>query len=188
MGDITRLLHPEDGTGPDLDAVFERLYPELRQRARGSLQRLPHGATLTPTTLVAEAYMRLIGNDSLSLNDRRHFYACAARAMRHVILDGLRSADTDKRRAQDQAITLSPEHLALARTTEELLDLDQALDELEAMAPQQRELVDLKFFVGLSMREIAELFETSERTAWRDWKRARAWLKARLKPAGKPLD
>ena len=182
MGDITRLLRPEDGTGPDLDAVFERLYPELRRRARGSLQRLPHGATLTPTTLVAEAYMRLIGNESLDLNDRRHFYACAARAMRHVILDALRSADTDKRRAQDQAITLSPEHIALARTTEELLDLDQALDELEAMAPRQRELVDLKFFVGLSMREIAELFETSERTAWRDWNRARAWLKARMRP------
>ncbi len=184
MGDITRLLHPDDGTGPDLDAVFERLYPELRQRARGSLSRLPHGATLTPTTLVAEAYMRLIGNDSLSLNDRRHFYACAARAMRHVIFDALRGAETDKRRAQNQAITLSPEHQALARTTEELFDLDQALEELEAMAPQQRELVDLKFFVGLSMREIAELLEMSERTAWRDWERARAWLKARLNQPG----
>lgn len=181
MGDITRLLRPDDGSGPDLDAVFERLYPELHRRARSSLNRLPHGATLTPTTLVAEAYMRLIGSEALDLNGRRHFYACAARAMRHVILDGLRSADTDKRRAQDQAITLSPEHLALAKTTEELLDLDQALDELEAMAPQQRELVDLKFFVGLSMREIAGLLEISERTAWRDWNRARAWLKARIR-------
>ncbi|MFU8831521.1 MAG: ECF-type sigma factor [Wenzhouxiangella sp.] len=180
MSEITQLLVPEDGSAPDLDAVFERLYPKLKQQARYSLMKLPHGATLTPTVLVAEAYVKLINANSLGLSGQRHFFACAARAMRHIILDQLRRSQTDKRRAQEQAITLNPEHLAMAQSSAELLDLEKALDELGRLSPQQRELVELKFFAGLNVREIARLMEMSERSTWREWERAKAFLHVRL--------
>jgi RNA polymerase sigma factor (TIGR02999 family) len=181
MSDITRLLVPVDGSAPDLDAVFERLYPELKQRARGGVRPRPYGAHPPPTAPGAETYVRLIQSNALDLNGQRHFFACAARAMRHIILDQLRAAQTDKRRAQDEAITLTPDQLALASSSEQFLDLERALDELGQMSPQQRELVELKFFAGLNMREIARLMELPERSAWREWERARAYLHSRLK-------
>lgn len=183
MSEITRLLTPESGGAPDLDAVFERLYPELKQLARANLSRLNPGETLTPTALVNEAWLKLVHTDTLDLKSKRHFFACAARAMRHIVVDGVRARMSEKRAGRLNAVTLSEEHLALAETPQQLLGLDQALDELDRMSPQQRELVELKFFAGLSVREIGRMMEIPERSMWREWERAKAFLHARLSDA-----
>ncbi len=178
MSEITRLLN-EPADGPDLQAVFERLYPELKQLARARLAALSSGQTITPTVLVHEAYMRLVQAEKLNLNGRRHFFACAGRAMRNIIVDHLRAAGAQKRGGDQVAITLT-DRLGEDGPAESILDLDQALDELDQISPQQRELVEMKFFAGLPVNEIAELMGISNRTAWREWQRARAFLHARV--------
>ncbi len=178
MSEITRLLN-EQGKEPDLKGVFERLYPELKNLARARLASMGSGQTMTPTALVHEAYVKLVQADQLDLKGRRHFFACASKAMRNIIVDYLRSGSAQKRGGDQVAITLT-ENLPAETQTGNILDLDQALDELDQLCPEQRELVEMKFFSGLSVREIAELMEISNRTAWRHWQRARAFLHARI--------
>lgn len=180
MSEITRLLQQADGNSAHLDAVFEQLYPELRRLASARLQALRTGQTLTPTVLVNEAYMKMIqSSDRLDLKSRRHFFACAARAMRHIVIDSLRAATAGKRGGTSQDVTLH-DNISLPDNTLQLLDLDRALQDLGQLDARQRELVEMRFFAGLPITEIAELMEVSERTAWREWKRARAFLHAHL--------
>ncbi len=178
MSEITRLLN-DAAEGPDLKAVFDRLYPELKQLARARLAALSQGQTITPTVLVHEAYMRLVQAEKLELTGRRHFFACAGRAMRNIVVDHLRAAGAQKRGGDQVAITLS-DRLGEDGPGENILDLDQALDELDQINPRQRELVEMKFFAGLPVNEIADLMGLSHRTAWREWQRARAFLHARI--------
>ena len=180
VSEITRLLRPDDGATPDLEAVFDRLYPELKQIARARLRNLPHGATLTPTVVVAEAYVKLVQAESLEIRNQRHFYACAARAMRHLIVDNVRHATRDKRGGGLESITLHEDLVALIGPSIRLLDLDRALDELNRLSQKQRELVELKFFAGLTTSEIARILEMSERTVARQWNSAKAFLHAHL--------
>lgn len=180
MSEISRLLSGESTDQEDIDAAFDQIYAELKRHARSSLSRLPHGATLTPTALVSEAYVKLSQAAQLDITSRRHFFALAARAMRHIILDQARSSQAQKRGGQQYSVTLDESHLVLARTAEELLDLDAALEDLGRMSLRQRELVELKFFAGLGIQDIAELLDISVRTTWREWERARAYLHARL--------
>lgn len=180
MTEITDLLtRVREGDRRAIDAVFAQLYPELRRLA---LQRISRGErTLTPTVLIHEAYLRLLGNARLGLVDRRHFMACAARAMRGVLIDHVRRAGAIKRGDGAAAIPLdaidAPEPV---QSGEELLALDQALDHLEAISPRQREVVEMRYFAGLEFAEIAELLECSERTAKREWERARAFLHVKM--------
>lgn len=178
MTEITRLLN-DSADGPNLKAVFDKLYPELKKLARARLASLSGGQTMTPTVLVHEAYMRLVQAEALDLNGRRHFFACAGKAMRNIIVDHLRAANSLKRGGDQIAITLT-DRLGEDGPTENILDLDQALDELDEISPRQRELVEMKFFAGLPVNEIADLMGVSHRTAWREWQRARAFLHARI--------
>lgn len=169
---------------PDrLDEAFSEIYAELKRQARMSLSKLPHGATLTPTALVSEVYLKLNRASDLDITGRRHFFALAARAMRQIIVDQARAAQAHKRGGALQAVTLETGHLALGQTAEELLDLDRALDDLGRLSERQRSLVEMKFFAGLEIETIAEILDCSERTAHREWQRARAYLLARLSPA-----
>ncbi len=178
MGEITQLLH-NDGDPPDLDAVFNQLYPELRSIAVARLAQLAPGQTLTPTSLVNEAYLKLIRAEHLELESRRHFFCCAAKAMRHILVDSLRASGAQKRGNDLPQVTLH-DNIAVLEQPRQLLDLDQAMNELEQMNPDQARVVELKFFGGFSAPEIAELLEISERSVWRQWERARAFLHARL--------
>ncbi|MCC5863902.1 MAG: sigma-70 family RNA polymerase sigma factor [Wenzhouxiangella sp.] len=178
MSDITRWL--EGGQdGPNLQAVFDQLYPELKRLAQVRLQGMRAGQTLTPTALVHEAYDRLVHAAQLDLRGRRHFFATAGKCMRHIIVDHLRSANAQKRGGDQIAVTLT-DNIAGDNDAGSLLDLDRAMDELDQIQPMQRELVELRFFAGLPMSEIAELLEISDRTAWREWQKARAFLHARM--------
>lgn len=178
MSDITQWLNAEQGD-PNLQAVFDGLYPELKRLAQSRLQLISSGQTLTPTALVHEAYDRLVSSSGLSIRNRRHFFAVAAKCMRFIIVDHLRSGSSLKRGGSQIAITLSEDAVG-AETPAGLLDLDRALEELDQIKPLQRELVELRFFAGLSMSEIAELLEMSDRSAWREWAKARAFLHARI--------
>ncbi|MFB9066922.1 ECF-type sigma factor [Pseudofulvimonas gallinarii] len=179
MADITLLLSGtrEDGR-PDLGAVFDQLYDELKRIAIARVAELGQRDTLSATGLVHEAYLKLIAADQLSLSSRKHFFACAARAMRQILIDRNRGALAAKRGADFERITLS--RCDAEAATPALLDLDRALDDLEQIDPDLRELVELRYFAGLSLAVIAELRGISLRTAARDWERARTLLQMRL--------
>ncbi len=164
---------------PDLAALFERLYPELKRLAIARLASLAPGQTITPTVLVHEAYMKLLKSEKLDMKGRRYFFACAGRVMHDVMIDHLRAGSAEKRGGQQIQVTFS-EELPDAESTKGLLDLERALDELAQIDTTQRELVEMKFFAGLTLREISGLTETSYRTVQRRWERARAFLHSRL--------
>jgi len=178
--EITELLARARGGEPErLAQVFEALYPELRRIAQG---RPGEGSTtLTPTVLVHEAFLRLTENRELALSDRRHFFACAARAMRCIVLDHARRRHAGKRGGGLAPVTLD-EHLPVGEDVgdSDVFALDQALDALDQVNPRQREVVELHFFAGLTYDEIAELHACSERTVIREWQRARAFLHSQL--------
>jgi len=178
VADITQLLQRvEDGDEASLDAVFHALYPELRQLAAA---RLRGGqGTLSPTALVSEFYLRLHDGGPLSLTSRRHFFAAAAKAMRWIIVDQARRRNADKRGGGMAAVTLT-ERLAAMPEDAEVLALHDCLDVLDRLDPRRREVVEMRYFVGLEFSEVAELLGCSERTAKREWARARAFLHAML--------
>ena len=181
MSEVTDLLvAARDGDAAKLGAVFEAVYPELRRLASWRAAGMSRSSTVTTTALVHETYLKLVRARDLDLRDRRHFFACAARAMRHILVDHARAGSADKRGGGIQPVEL-PADLGGAPAPD-WIDLDRALGELEQVNPALRELVDLRFFAGLSQDEAAELLECSSRTVQRDWQRARAFLYARLEP------
>ena len=177
MTDITELLlRARDGDRASLDRVFHALYPELKRIAAARVGA--HDRTLSPTVLVNELYLRFEGK-SLAVVDRRHFLACAARAMRGLAIDHARAAGADKRGGGLAPVTLTVE-IADAASDVDLLALDQALETLGAIDDELRELVELHWFAGLDFVDIAELRGVNERTVRRAWQRARAFLAAQL--------
>ena len=184
-GDVTLLLaRARAGDGAASDAIFAQLYEHLHGLARAQLAaRGRPGATLDTTSLVHEAYLRLARPEALAAEDRAHFFNLAARVMRHVIVDFARRRDAEKRGSGevkvslDQAGELAWQEAVLPA---ELLALDRALSELEHASFDLARLVELRFFAGLSFAEIGEVCSHNERTAKRDWRKARAFLLAEL--------
>jgi RNA polymerase sigma factor (TIGR02999 family) len=180
MGDITQLLQAaRDGDGPALDRVFAQVYPALRALAAGRLAGQPGERTLSATALVHEAYLKLVDAAALQLRDRQHFFACAARAMRQILVDHARARGAVKRGGPLDPLTLSAAEPAAAPEAD-LLDVDAALDRLDAIDPALRELVELRLFAGLTLPELAASSGRSLRTVNRDWQRARALLLAQI--------
>ncbi|MEZ5465871.1 MAG: ECF-type sigma factor [Lysobacteraceae bacterium] len=182
MSEITALLGSDGDQQPDLAAVFDRLYADLKHIAIARVAALGHEQTLSATGLVHEAYLKLVGAEKLSLSNRKHFFACAAKAMRQILIDRDRRSRAGKRGDGLEPVTLA-EHSDEVDSLQEavdLLDLDRALDELELIDPALRELVELRYFAGLPLPAIAELRDVSERTMAREWERARTLLRLRL--------
>jgi RNA polymerase sigma factor (TIGR02999 family) len=176
--EITQLLKQAEAGEPErLSAVFEALYPELRRLAASRLRG--NDSTYSPTALVNEFYLRLNAGEPLSLSSRRHFFAAAAKAMRWIVVDHARRRHADKRGGGVHAVTLS-EQLAAGTDSAEVLALHDGLEALDQVNPRQREVVELRYFIGLEFSAVAELLECSERTAKREWERARAFLYAQL--------
>jgi len=166
-----------DGPGA-ADALFPLVYAELRAIA-GALFRGPK-ATLQPTAVVHEAYLKLV-RDPGQWRGREHFLALAARAMRQVLVDAVRSKRTDKRGAGWQRVSLGGSATDLQDPSLPTLgDLDSALVELELRSERQARVVELRYFGGLSVPEAARVLDVSERTVKSDWRFARAWLRAEL--------
>lgn len=180
-GEITGLLHRlSAGDESAFDRLFELAYDDLRQRAHRQLVGRRPGETLSTTALVNEAFLKLSSSSRLSLRDRSHFYAVAARAMRQIVVDHARRAAAAKRDAGDAGPMLQPFDAPAPQRAEELLELDEALTELTALDQRLGKVVELRFFTGLSVEETAEVLNSSPRTVKRDWQKARAFLYARL--------
>lgn len=180
MGEITELLvAAREGAPEKLEAVFSAVYPELKKLASWRASHQAGGSTLTTTVLVHETYLKLVGARHLDLQDRKHFFACAGRAMRHILVDHARAAMAEKRGGGLAPVEL-PAEVADRAPAPDWIDLDRALVELDEVQPALRELVELRFFAGLTREETAALLGCSERTVQRDWQRARAFLHARM--------
>ena len=179
--DITALVRAtSEGDGSARDALFALLYDELKRLARRQL-RGSASPTLDTTGLVHDTYLKLAAPGTLTLHGRKHFFVLAAKAMRQIVIDHARARAAGKRGSGAlQSVTLSDalEQAAQEVAPDKLLELDRALTELEASQPRLSSLIELRFFTGLDLAEIAAMQEVSERTLNRDWRRARAELYA----------
>ena len=186
-GDITVMLDAARGGDREaMDRVLATLYQELHGMARRQLAGQQQGHTLDATALVHEAYLKLIGRDpgSVQFDDRSHFFAYAASAMRSVIVDYARQRLAQKRGGVLHRVTELPDDIEGGFSLDEdMLGLDRALEQLSAVDPRLTKVVELRYFAGLSELEIAALLERSERSVRRDWQKARMYLLASLQEA-----
>lgn len=179
---------PEDSSTSDqrraLDELFSLTYEELRRLA-SSVRRGDPSATLTPTVLVNEAWIKMANSPEVGATSRLHFKRIAARAMRQLLIEAARRRGASKRGGEeDVAIITYDESMLPATTTgRELLALDAALEELAKIEPRQALMVESRFFGGLDIAETAALLGVSEATILRDWRAAKAWLTQALKKA-----
>lgn len=179
--DITLWLDAaREGDRGALDRVLSTLYRELHGMARRQLGG-QHGHTLDATALVHEAYLKLIGRAEAKFDDRAHFFAYAASAMRSVVVDYARQRLAQKRGGDLHRVTEIPEDAeGPLRLDEDMLALDEALTRLAGVEPRLAQVVEMRYFGGLSELEIAALLKRSERSVRRDWQKARLYLLASL--------
>jgi len=181
VGNVTRVLEEVRGGSRDaVDRLLPLVYDELRRIAARQLRNRGGGVTVQPTMLVHEAYLKLIGPSQGEWKDRAHFLGVAARAMRQVLIDYARRRMADKRGGGWERTTLAGQADELSMPLEELLALDAALDRLAALDERLRQVVECRFFAGMTEDEIAEALGVSARTVRRDWLKARAWLHSEL--------
>ena len=162
-----------------MEALLPVVYAELKRLARGQLRR-DGTATIQPTELVAEAYLRLVDSSEIDFEGRAHFYSLAARTMRRVLVERYRRRAADKRGAGQALLTIQPELDAPEQRPIELERLDDALETLEGLDPRQADIVTLRFFGGLKGDEIAAALDISVRTVKREWSMAKLWLHREL--------
>jgi RNA polymerase sigma factor (TIGR02999 family) len=180
-GEITKLLTQLNAVSRDAGAeLIERVYEPLRKLAMNQVRRERLDNSLQPTALVHEVYMRLVQPGALDVQGRTHFMAVASKVMRRILVDHARSCRAKKRWGEIQRVDLEEGAAVDPGRSEELLAVDQCLQRLAAIDPRQAEIVEMKFFGGLSEQDIAIVFGISERTVRREWRMARAWLKAEL--------
>jgi RNA polymerase sigma-70 factor, ECF subfamily len=179
-GDVTRLLHElAHGAPGAADRLASRVYDELHIIAVAAMRREPDGHTWQPTELVHEAFARLLNQDRVEWQGRRHFYGIASQAMRRLLVDHARARRQQKRDGGIR-VPLDAGVAAVPDRTIDMLDLDDALERLRALEPRQMRVVELRFFAGLTAEETAETLEISLATVKRDWTIARAFLHREL--------
>lgn len=180
---ITRLLESwSSGDQEAAERLLPLVYEELRRIAARQLRRERDAHTLQATAIVHEAYLRLVGQPGLEWPSRAHFFAFAAHLIRRILVDHARRHNRAKRGGLVQKVTLvEAADLALEKSPD-LVALDEALCGLEKIDPRKATVVELKFFAGLSLEEIAEQLGVSSETVSREWRRAKAWLYSALQP------
>lgn len=177
MSDITQLLHAtEGGDAHAAEALLIAVYDELRKTAAFKMASIPAGQTLQPTALVHEAWLRLRPAEHPPWVNRSHFFAAAAEAMRHILIDRARRRSRVRHGGGQERVDLEAFEIAAPQTDETLLQLHDALDRLTEVDPVKADIVKLRFFVGFTDREVAEALGISERTVERHWAYAKAWL------------
>lgn len=178
---VTRLC--QDAARQDRDAVdalVDQVYATLRRMANKHMVAERAGHTLTPTALVHEAYLRLVDQEQVAWQDRAHFYCIAARVMRRVLIDHARRRLADKRGGGQVFMTLDEEVSVPVASPEAVLELDRALDRLDALSSRQRQVVEMRFFGGMTHEEVSSVLDVSVPTVRRDWRLAQAWLKREM--------
>jgi RNA polymerase sigma factor (TIGR02999 family) len=156
------------------------VYRDLKRRAGAYLRRERHDHTLQPTALVHEAYLRLIGQDRSDWQNRAQFFGIASQMMRRILVDHARERHATKRPGAGLRVTLDDRIGAVVPRGCELLALDDALNELEKTAPRQAQIVEMRYFGGLSETEVGAVLDLSRATVTREWQQARGWLYRRI--------
>ena len=179
--DVTGLLIDwRAGDEAALERLVPLVYDELRKVARGQLRREAVGHSLQATALVHEVYLRLVNVDQMTIDGRAHFLAVAARLMRQILVDHARRKKSAKRGGDVPVVSLDEATEVAGPRGVDILELDRALDEMARFDSRQRDLVELKFFAGLTIDESAAALGMSAATVEREWAIAKAWLYRRL--------
>lgn len=177
MSEVTRILSAiERGEIGSTDELMPVVYGELRRMAAQRMAREPAGHTLQPTALVHEAWLALVDSPSQSWQNRAHFFGAAAEAMRRILIARARRKGRQRRGSGAEHVDSDALEIASPTPDDQLLALNDALDRFAELEPRQAELVKLRYFVGLSIEEAAEILGISKATAKRWWAYARAWL------------
>src|SRR6267142_5151502 len=175
------LLDWQHGDRSALNKLTPLVYDELRRIAHRYVQRERHGDTLGTTALVNEAYLRLAGQKKIEWQNRAHFFAVSAQVMRHILIDHARRRHYAKHGGNVQRVSLAEAELMSQERARELVELDEALDELANLDLRKSRVVELRYFGGLGLEETADVLEISVMTVRRDWRAAKAWLFRRMK-------
>jgi RNA polymerase sigma-70 factor (ECF subfamily) len=179
-GDLTQLLRRLRSGDEDAAAkVVAAAYGELRRVAARCMKNERPGHTLQPTALVNEAFLRLVGTTGVEWQDRAQFYGVAARLMRQILVDYARKRHAGKR-AGGQRVTFEEQFIIHEDRVEDVVAMDEVLERLEALDQRQGRIVELRFFGGLSVEEIADVMQISTPTVKREWSSAKAWLHREL--------
>jgi RNA polymerase sigma factor (TIGR02999 family) len=177
MSEVTRILTAiEQGDARATDELLPLVYQELRRLAAHKMAHEPAGHTLQPTALVHEAWLKLVDSPAQSWQNRAHFFGAAAEAMRRILIARARRKNTQRRGSGAAHLDLDALEIASPARDDPLLALNEALESFAAIEPEQAKLVKLRYFVGLTIGEAAEVLGISEATAKRWWAYARAWL------------
>ena len=182
---VDLLARWRSGDRAALDALMPVVYEELRDLAQHYLRREASNHTLQSTALVHEAYVRLAGQKTPDWKGRTHFYGVAARLMRQILVDHARRRDAGKRGGGAITLTLDARLVGSAPQDVDILALDDALNRLAALSPQQGQIVELRYFSGLSIEETADVMGVSSGTVKRGWTTARAWLFREMSRSGR---
>ncbi len=180
--DITELLLDwRKGDQMALDQLIPMVHNELRRMARNYMRRQNPGHTLQTTALVNEAFIRLVDSNRVNWQDRNHFYAVSAQLMRRILVDSARRRNSLKRGGDQVMVTLDDNADVAISRQDDVLALDEAMSRLAKMDPRQSQIVEMRYFGGLTEEEIAAILGVSSRTVRRDWNLARAWLFREIK-------
>lgn len=179
---ITELLRDwRRGDAGALDSLTGYIYADLRRRASAYLRGEKPGHTLQTTGLAHEAFIKLIGKQDIEWADRNHFFAIAAQSMRRILVDHARTKHRAKRGGEQETLPLDDaRYVRIDTSGVDLVALDEVLVELAKFDPRQAQVVELKYFGGMTLDEAAEILGVSRETVKRDWQIARAWLRERL--------
>ena len=186
---VTELLRNwSDGDKQAQEQLFQIVYNELHRQAARYVRNEHLGLSLQTTDLIHEAYLRLIDQHHVEWQNRLHFFAIAAKVMRHILVDHARSRQAAKRGGSNIRLPLEDAMVILPGPNLDFVALDEALNRLAEIDPQQSRVVELRFFSGLTVEETAEVMSVSERTVKRDWNVAKAWLRRELSRGGTQRD
>ena len=182
--DITQLLHQlSDGNANAVDALMPLVYEELHAMADRQMRRERANHTINSTALVHEAYLKLVDQNRVNWQNRAHFFAIAAQAMRRILINYAQSRLAQKRGGGQVLATFNEEEVIRESRAGEIVALDEALTRLAVLSERQSKVVEFRFFAGLTQEEIAEVLGVSVPTVRRDWRLARAWLARELDAA-----
>jgi RNA polymerase sigma factor (TIGR02999 family) len=187
VNDVTRILNAASSSDPRAaNELLALVYEELRRLAAAKMASEAPGQTLQATALVHEAWLRLTQDEKRQWNDRTHFFAAAAEAMRRILVDNARHKRADRHGGGLQRTNLPEIASPIAENEDRILAVNEALNKLAAQDKQKAELVKLRYFVGMTIDEAAEVLGISSATAKRHWAYARAWLTEEMKAQGEP--
>ncbi|WP_409994668.1 sigma-70 family RNA polymerase sigma factor [Blastopirellula marina] len=188
MSQVTRLIREiQDGNVAATSELLPLVYAELKRLAAHKIRNERPGHTLQATALVHEVYLRLVGNTGERWDGQAHFFAAAAEAMRRILIENARRKKSQKRGGDRQQFEVDEaDAIEAGKDIDELLDLDAALTKLQAVEPELAKLVELRYFVGLTIEQSADAMGISPRTVKRNWAYARAWLGREME--GRDLD